>query len=174
MRSGDHGRETGRREGSRRVQERTAQKPCGNTHRGNSWALCLCKLSWSHWQRTSPLWEPPGPTHAATSSNKAWDPALSPASSHILTFSGVSLFAFCLRRSALMNAEVKGLRKNNGDTSVIKETNGQVYPREEALVFLRITGISDLLQIFQGDGGSTHHLDKAWGSPMSLTGGSHR
>lgn len=78
-------------------------------------------VSW----RTSPLWEPPGPTHAAMSSNKAWDPALSPASSHILTFSGVSLFAFCLRRSALMNAEVKGLRKNNnGDTRVIKETNG--------------------------------------------------
>lgn len=39
-----------------------------------------------------------------------------------------------------MNAEVKGLKKNdNRDTRVIKETNGQVHPRKGALIFLRVT-----------------------------------
>lgn len=116
--SGDHSREARRREGSRRVRERADTKAMLNTHPGNSWAPCLCELSWSHGlQRTSPLWEHP-PTPGAHPCCHILKQTLGPSSQsfHILTFSGVSLFAFCLRRSALMNAEVKRLRKNNKDT----------------------------------------------------------
>lgn len=99
------GQEKGRKQKSPR---KSSTKAMLNTHPGKSWAPCLCEQSWAHGlQQTSAVRKPPRPTHAATSSNKAQDPALSPVSFHILTFSGASLFAFCLRRSALMNAEVK-------------------------------------------------------------------
>lgn len=57
----------------------------------------------SHW-RYPPL--PPNATASAKS-----EPTSQPSSSHILTVSGISLFASCLRRSALMNAEVQGHRR---------------------------------------------------------------
>lgn len=48
-----------------------------------------------------------------------------------------------------MSAEVKGSKRKSNRDRVIKLTNAQVHPREGALIFLRVTGIPDLLQIFQ-------------------------
>ena len=52
---------------------------------------------------------PPLPPNATASAKS--EPTSQPSSSHILTVSGISLFASCLRRSALMNAEVQGHRR---------------------------------------------------------------
>ena len=68
--------------------------------------MCVT-LSGSHIPQ--PPGAPPRPP-SATASAKSM-PTSRPSSPHILTVSGVSLFASCLRRSALMNAEVQGHRR---------------------------------------------------------------
>lgn len=69
-----------------------------------------------------------------------------------------------------MNAEVERLRRKSKRHRVIKQTNGQVHPREGALFFPRVADIPHLFQIFSGAKGIFTQLDKAWKSLLSLRG----
>lgn len=104
--SGGQSREARRREGSRRRAQTGQQK--SRAEAAPKETLCL------HVRDAELLSQPPvtlgaPPTPAAAASANR-DPDVSPAATHILTFSGASLFAFCLRRSARMNAEVQDCR----------------------------------------------------------------